>query len=216
MRGDGRVFAVRDRDFLPQDLLEGYRRDATIGAEPAPFPLRRHCIESYLCEPAFVAAATGLDVGEFIEERANDSFWTDVCRACLRQVEYDAREPRVTLAANPRDEPEAVAALRQALDAYRGRLAGTVDPGSAEQMVAAFAADFAADGPVWTRIDGKKLLADIGRRWPEASQLPGGLGGRLLKHAEAHGAPEPLVTEMRHLLGAIEAVLTSPAPDTAV
>jgi len=204
------AFAVRDRNFMPAQLLQKNRELALSGKTPPPYPLRRHCLESYLLEPAFVRTAIGVDIhaklGEMVEARR----WTDVCRAVHEDVAYRVREPRPSTKAKPASEEEAVEAVREALRQYNEKVDASREEIDAAAIVHAFASDFDADGPLWTRLDGKKLMGAIEQWLGNESLLPGGdLKKKLLDHAKLHSVPEPLASEMEELIRRIgEQVVT--------
>jgi hypothetical protein len=98
-----RAYAMRDRDFLRRPLLEDERVRAVSTAKealehPRAYPLRRHCIESYLIEPDFVEVALEVSgVAAKLSEFAEQRRWPDVSRAALEDVGYRARRARPRL-----------------------------------------------------------------------------------------------------------------------
>lgn len=211
------VFAVRDRDFLRRPRLEEARRKALslVEDEPPAFPLRRHCIESYLIEPRFVEAAVGIaGAATKLSELAERRRWVDVCRAALDDVDFRMRglRPRMRKETASSAE-EAIRVVERKLEEYRGALVPQTRQPTVSELVQEIIEDFEADGPLWTRVDGCELLAGL-RDWlDDQNRLPGGDLHRLLrKHAERVGPPAPLVEEMTELLGRLAGLSNPPAP----
>lgn len=115
-----RVFGVRDRDFLRRPLVEGNRLRAFAPKpdDTAPWPLPRHCIESYLLDDDVLERAElGVPLEELharIEELAATRRWLDVTRAALEDLAFKMRRIRQgDIEGRPADRAEA---LRVALD----------------------------------------------------------------------------------------------------
>ena len=93
-----RAFAVRDRDFLERSLVERFRTEHfTEAVSVYPWPLSRHCIESYLLDAAFLARALpGPKLGwaEVVEELARARRWTDIAKATVNDLNWRLREAR--------------------------------------------------------------------------------------------------------------------------
>lgn len=194
------VFAIRDRDFLRREFVEQAREKAFGRAPDAgrAWPLSRHSIESYLLEPTFVAAAMGIEIEADLASFARERRWLDLARATLEDGGYNLRRTR----AEPRDEmptdmAAAVSLVRESLFEWASRAQAALDPANAEALLDAFDRDFRDDGPEWTRVDGKSLLGRVEERLRQGP-LPGGdLRDQLLRHAERHGPPAPLVDDLR-------------------
>jgi hypothetical protein len=202
LRNTSRVYALRDRDFLPSALLESRRRQASSHDQRVAFPLRRHCIESYLVDPAFVAAALSLDKLPDVEAIAQRRLWLDVSRAVLEEAAYHARERRPRIrAAWPTSEEEAREAVRASMSAGAADVSAGATVEQVVGRVAFFAEDFNRD-VVWTRVDGKELLRVL--ETTLQGVLPGGgIIRGLSRHAETRGAPGALVDELRELLSSL-------------
>jgi hypothetical protein len=72
-----RVFGVRDRDFIPRTLFTELRSRAfhERADQVTPWPLPRHCIESYLLEDDVIAAAAPQLTRARIDEAAAARLW---------------------------------------------------------------------------------------------------------------------------------------------
>lgn len=192
------VFAVRDRDFLPRVLVDEHRVKAFADADTLPFPLSRHCLESYLLEPAFVMAALGLaDVQAQLDVLAAARHWVDVGRAVLDDAGWHVRRVRLDLAGNPTTEIEARELVRAAVQAYTTHLSDGRALTRAMTKFDDVLADFAQDA-LWCRVDGKELLVALEGQLRSAGKLPrGDLLEHLLRHAEKAGPPAPLMDDLR-------------------
>jgi hypothetical protein len=210
----GCAFGVRDRDFLERNLLDKQRRRAlsTDAKSAEAWPLCRHCIESYLIEPAFLASVvpgrTEAEWHDVLEELAAARRWADLVRAALTDARWQMSRldwPHAR-AVSSREEALAEIAIQCA------EMAKVAGEALSEKCVCAkleaLDADFAADGPLALRVDGKELLRALGARLKEEGQEPkAGLLGALLSHAERNACPGPLVNEVRELLLGIQASL---------
>lgn len=201
-----RAFAVRDRDFLTRALVDGGRaKHFERTTDVAPWPLSRHCIESYLLEQTFLERALPdckVEWAVVLEELARGRRWTDLARATIQDLNWrlrNLRGRRGTAEATSRDE--AIALVRAA--------SAGVGPGlTAELTEERFLAklneldrDFDADGPLACRVDGRKLLGALEERLGLQGSK-GGLLNALLRHAERRdgGPPSSLVGDVRALL----------------
>ncbi|MDI1429590.1 hypothetical protein [Polyangium sorediatum] len=212
----GYVFAVSDRDFLIRPLLEDRRAkalDLAIEGEGlkrlTAYPLRRHCIESYLIEPAFIEHALGISgVSDVLAQMAERRRWIDIVRAVLEDVAYKARQARPRLGdALPTCEGEAVRIVAEKIHAYRDAIQRQTQQEEPSSLVRMFADDFDDDGSLYTRVDGKELLGEL-RTWlDQQGLLPGGdLHTALRHHADRHGPPLPLIEEVAVLVEKIAAL----------
>lgn len=201
LRATPLVFAIRDRDFLRRELIEAQRAAAVERAPEAAraWPLSRHSIESYLLEPAFLAAATGAEVETELVEFARERRWLDLARATLEDAGYRLRGTRRVKFGDemPGDLDAAVRLVYESLVTWGTQAQAALDPAQAEALLAAFDRDFRDDGPEWTRVDGKELLRRVEERLRQGP-LPGGeLRNLLLRHAEQHEPPTALVDDLR-------------------
>lgn len=220
IRGSRLVFAVRDRDYLRSNQVSAAREAAldphTGEGQLKPYPLGRHCIESYLLDPAFLGGAlgeevrpAGIDLVARIEHLAGARRWVDICTGTLEAINRDLRNKnRASCKTEPKSRQEALTEALEALARYR-RKAGDILAGVDIALeLDALTADIAADGPLWTRVNGKEILDQIEQELRVVPRLKGGdLKQRLLMHARTHAAPEPLIEEMRELLQRIEDVV---------
>jgi hypothetical protein len=187
-----RVYAVRDRDFLRAHLLA---KDEAHGVHS----LERHCLESYLIEPRVVEAALGqADVETLLLALARRRFWPDLARAVLDDLGYAMRKPRPSLEGEmPVNKDDVVRIAIAKLDALRRELA--VLPLDPAQLVEAFEVDMNV-GPVWTRVNGKALMADLENDLGN-EVLPGAnIEGRLFKWCAENSPPGPFVADIKKLL----------------
>ncbi len=199
--GTRHVYAIRDRDFLPSKLLA---KDVGHGV----YSFNRHCLESYLVEPKTIEDALGADS---VEARllllAERRFWPDVARAVLDAVGYEIRQPRLSLGSSaPDSKVEVMQTVTVMLGDFRQQLAELkLD---VEELVNNFSRDMDV-APLWTRVNGKELMAQLEDEL-RSSVLPGGdIEGRLFRQCKLHGPPEPLVAEVRQIL---ERMLAPNAP----
>ena len=210
-RHDGlRAFAVRDRDFLERSLLDKHRKSAIApGLNPEAWPLRRHCIESYLIEPAFLAALVpGRTIAEWealLEELAQARRWLDLTRAALIAARFQMTRlewPSADLLVSTRDQ--AVTEIARQCEKMSDVAQSALNESTVCAKLEALEKDFADDGPLAHRVDGRKLLTALGARLSSEGLEPkGGLGPALMGHAERNGCPRPLLDEVRAVLEGI-------------
>lgn len=184
-RGQARVYAIRDRDFLHATLLEKNLGDGL-------FPLQRHCLETYLLEPELLEAAVGArEMKSKIEQLAEERFWLDVGRAVLEDFAFSLRTRRPTFDDEdgmPVDRSETERKLKSKLEEFSGHLkipdvAAGVDRFQHDMQ----------DDPKWTRVDGKSLFKAV-----EKELAPGGdLERKLFVWCSEKGAPDALVRDVR-------------------
>lgn len=200
-----RVFGLRDRDFLVEALVLDWRgrafdRDAQ---RVTPWPLPRHCIESYLLdadvvgkavpelEPAVLAA---------IDAAASERFWCDVVRGTLEDLTYRQRAVRpASFIGRPVNRAEA---LRSVLNETSEMQKTLAHEGAEERLTAhldKLAADMTTDGPLRCRVDGRELVYDVEVALRMAR---GTLLDRLARSARLR-PPAALVTDLRRVLEAI-------------
>jgi hypothetical protein len=185
------VYAVRDRDFLPTELLG---KDVPAGV----YSLERHCLESYLLEPAVVEAAFGLrDVEARLFALAERRFWPDVGQAVLDALGYELRKDRPHIEADaPADKTEMTRTLKAKLQAFRDELAAK--PLDVEGLVERFEHDLRS-APVWMRVHGKELLKSLATSL--GASVPGGdIERELFKWCSNREPPAPLVAEVKRIL----------------
>jgi len=205
-----RVYAVRDRDFLPRELATKLRGSPRV----EPWPLQRHSIESYLIDPGHLDSALGqssLDATSdgahfepwvaLLERLAAEQFWPDVVTACREQIAFDIRSVRpATPEVSNREQASAAVQALVAAFPEKVRLAL---PSSPDDLVNHYERDFAEDGPVWTRVRGDRLLAKLLQRVEKKN-----LGFDVRKRLVTHAPPQALVDALEHLLNAIQRDLT--------
>ena len=190
--GTRRVYAVRDRDFLLADLLG---KDEPDGV----YSLMRHCIESYMAEPAVLEAVFGSNGMEArLVALAERRFWPDLCRAVLDALGYELRQRRLHLEDDvPASKADVIQIAKLKLDVFRDELAAKPLP--VDALVESFERDMRS-APVWMRVNGKGLLRSLAGEL-DAATLPGGdIEARLFAWCARNGPPAPLVLEMRQLL----------------
>jgi hypothetical protein len=212
-----RAFGVRDRDFLERKLLDDQRRRALSKDAKAAeaWPLGRYCVESYLIDPAFLARVvpgrTEAEWHDLLEDLARARRWADLVRAALTDARWQMSRldwPHVSASVSTRDEAFAEISIQCA---EMARVAGgALNEPRVRERFKLLELDFAADGPLALRVDGKELLKALGARLKGEGQEPkGGLLDALLSHAERHECPRPLLDEVRQLLLGIQASLGS-------
>jgi hypothetical protein len=201
--GTSRVYAIRDRDFLPSELL-AKRRTAEMHV------LERHCVESYLVEPALLDEVLGMRDGErTLGVIADRRLWLDVGRAVLEDIAFAMRSARPSMDRNPppTSKDELTGALEAAVAEFARELPGKIE--GVATRVECVEQDMRSC-PLWTRVDGKELLAELERELVTRRVLRGGnLEAWLFGWCAEHGAPRPLVVEIE---SALRRLLTPPAP----
>jgi hypothetical protein len=190
--GAPRVFAVRDRDFLRAEHL---RKDEAAGV----YSLERHCLESYLLEPATVEAALGVSgVAERIQALAEARFWADVATAVLDAVGYELRKDRLHLDGGvPADRAEATRIVDAKLLAFRKDLAEK--PVDVDEMVGSFERDMRS-APLFTRVRGKELLRTLAAALGPGVVRGGDIEAALFKWCTENGPPAPFVADVGQIL----------------
>lgn len=183
------VRAIRDRDFLPRDFVAGQR------LKPAsPFPLTRHCIESYLLDSSTFIAVAGVALPAYEaarDEVADEREWPDAAQGAIDQfIRMHRHHPQLDTALVI-DRLTAITAVEASLDAFSDRAhrwRELVDVGGAVDLMSE---DFHADGPLWGRIDGKKLLSSLRDRFDPHGRLGdrADFVRRLVNHAVLHPPP---------------------------
>ncbi len=198
-----RVFGVRDRDFIPRALFADLRSRAfhKTPDQVTPWPLRRHCIESYLLEDDVIAAAAPTLTRAQIDEAAAARLWLDLARGTLEDLAFRTRKLLRHDALDPRPV-DRDAALRMVVDAA-ARIHERIANAGAEEGLGSFldelAADITGDGPLWARVDGRELVYDLERllQQPRGSMLT-----TLGRHARLH-PPAALIADVREALEAM-------------
>lgn len=206
-----KAFGVRDRDFLERPLLDKQRSRALLlepGSAEA-WPLRRHCIESYLLDPAYLVSVLGSTEDEWrtmVKELAEERVWTDLVRAALTDARWQiSRLDWPHAGASVLTRQDALAEISAQCAEMAGVAGDALNEKRVQDKLDALALDFAADGPLTLRVDGKELLKALGARLRGEGREPkGGLLETLLSHAERHGCPQPLLDEVRELLQGIQ------------
>jgi hypothetical protein len=211
-----RGVSVRDRDFLERGLVADFRGKA-LPTSPArgsaeAWPLSRYSIESYLLDPAFLARFDPRRDEPawraLVEELAEARQWTDLVRATLVDLRYRIgnAERSKTDGLFPGREA-ALSRLHELFEETRAAVGACFAGDALQAKFEALEQDFAADGPLFTRVDGKRLLSDLDDRLVrEGARRAGGLSGSLLQHAERHGGPEALVADLEPLLSGLAGV----------
>jgi hypothetical protein len=186
-----RVYAVRDRDFLRGELLA---KDEPAGVHS----LQRHCLESYLVEPAVLEEVFGLDGAEArLADMAERRFWPDVGRAVLDAIAYELRRDRPHLGEEePSDKAEVTRVVRLKLQLFRDDHAAR--PVDVDALVTQFERDMRS-APLWTRVNGKELMKALAGDLGPA--IPGGdIEAALFRWCSNASPPSPFVAEVKALL----------------
>ncbi|MCB9543462.1 MAG: hypothetical protein H6703_13575 [Myxococcales bacterium] len=183
------VRAIRDRDFLPHDFVAGQR------LKPAsPFPLTRHCIESYLLDSSTFIAVAGVALPAYEaarDEVADEREWPDAAQGVLDQyIRQHRHHPQLDKAAIT-DRAAAITAVEASLDGFSQRADHWPEVIDVSAALDAMSADFHADGPLWARVDGKKLLSSLRDRFDPTGKLGDrdAFRDRLVNHAVLHPPP---------------------------
>jgi hypothetical protein len=213
-RRDGvRAFGLRDRDFLERRVVDDFRGKAfraDRGTAEA-WPLGRYCIESYLLDPAFLAGAlayrTEAEWGALVTELSAARYWLDLVRATLTDVRWrwtqiERKSPAVGLSTREEAITVLLARHREMVEKVRDMCSADVARAKFESLET----DFAEDGPLAHRVDGKRMLHDLEERLvSEGRSAARGLTGMLLLRAERNACPRALLEELRPLLRDVEA-----------
>lgn len=165
-----RAFGLRDRDFLSSDLLKQGRESAFHESPESvkPWPLSRHCIESYLLDDDLIKSALpSVDVALFharVDQAAEARFWWDVARATVEDLLFRRRNlPRPSVRERPVDRASALDAARSIATKIRREVAEADTDAVLEASFEKLERDMKDDGPLRHRVDGKELLKDISR-----------------------------------------------------
>ncbi len=199
----GDVRALRDRDFSPRGVVDAQR------AKPhRSFPLSRHCIESYLLDTGLISGIAGIPSDEYESLRdaaAAERLWMDVHRGVIEQFCARHRLHPARGTEQVRDRAAATAAVETSLNAFLARIETRMDSFDVAHEVEAMRLDMQRDGPLWSRVDGKKLLRDIHGRLNRKGMRLGKqqrFEQALLTRAELD-PPAALVDDVRALLETI-------------
>lgn len=198
--------ALRDRDFMPRRIVEQQR-----GKSLRPFPLSRHCIDSYLLDSALFTAVAGVSITVYEAARdaeAERRQWLDAARGVIGEFVALHRLHPTLGAGDPADRSTAIGAVEAALAAFTTDVIGRRDAFDVAAEIDAMHRDFCADGPLWTRVDGKALLAALRDRFDPHGRLGDRdtFRGRLVDQAERN--PPPALCA--DLGGLIDAMYSSP------
>jgi hypothetical protein len=140
-------FAIRDRDFLPDNLVE--ERNAYPFKNEQACSLQRHCIESYLLDDeALTQSQQALR-----DQEAESRKWVDLARAVKETGVYKIRNRKV----EPPLDTESVTdeeTARHWLHEFFAKLGSLVE---CDTELAQIKVDFERH-PLWKRVDGKELL----------------------------------------------------------
>ncbi|MFS8066377.1 MAG: hypothetical protein ACMG6S_08385 [Byssovorax sp.] len=203
-----RAFGLRDRDFLRRALVEK-NRTQVFHRKPdqvLPWPLPRHCIQSYLLDTDVLGAvAPKIDVAVIrsaVDQAASARKWNDAAHGALDDCMFKLRQVRQAMAGNVADRESAVRTICD--EAARLRVLYAA-PFVEDQLVAeldALEADMTSDGPLRHRVDGRELVKDVERALlaAHAVDLPmGELISALDRQAQAH-PPKALLADIRAAL----------------
>lgn len=162
---------LRDRDYLPRELVVQHRQQPGKRA----FPLSRYSIESYLLEPALLAQDTGSDVA-VVHQILSDEAWALRWRAAIDGAVdgYNRQHHRDLCRWDgpaPEDEPTAQAGLAAQLEALKDEVSEKAGHFDANRALAEMAADLVNDGPLWTRVEGRRLASQVAQRLDRGPNL---------------------------------------------
>jgi hypothetical protein len=214
-----RAIGLRDRDFLLRPLVDQARLNSFHRSHEhvKPWPLPRHCIESYLLDEDVLCAVlpavaippvTGATLRKIVEECSAARRWLDVARGTLEDFHWRWRNvERRSIEGRPPDRPSAIAAVRDAARQIREQAAAVGTNELLDKHFDALAEDMESDGPLWHRVDGKELVRDVelvlvGSH--EGDVPRGGLLAALTHHAKKQ-PPAALLADLRSMLNAIPA-----------
>lgn len=183
------AFGIRDRDFLPRQIVAQQRAKSL-----RPYPLSRHCIESYLLDTVTFTAATGVRAEDF--EAARDAeaelrIWRDASQGTLDQfVARHRLNPGLGIGI-PSDQDSAISQIETALNVFSAEIDHRLASFDVAAELSALVTDFKDDGPLWTRVDGKALLFAIRKRLDPHGRLGErkAFVRRLVTRAERHPPP---------------------------
>lgn len=197
-RANGQVVGgLRDRDYLPRDVLN------TLRANPAKaFPLSRFSVESDLMHPDLLAEASGrtqAEVVDLLETHAEALFWPAAVDGTIQRFNRQhRRDLRQLDTQEPTDEASAQAALATQVERLGDEVAEALRGFPAAEALVEMANDLRTDGPLWTRVDGKRLWSRV----QADLAIRGGLK-TVLGHIEdgRSEVPAGLVAELRAAVG---------------
>lgn len=196
--GTRHVYAIRDRDFLPGDLLA---KDIPSGV----YSFERHCLESYLIEPDLLEAALRWSgAHERVLALAEARFWPDVARAVLDASTYELRRDRLHLEGGlPADKADVTRIATSKLLAFRTEFAAK--PVDIEKLVDTFEGDMRS-APLWTRVNGKALMKSVAVDVGSMLLPSGDIEAALFKWCSRNDPPAPFVAEVKRVLEALPTV----------
>ncbi len=143
-------FAIRDRDFLPDNLVE--ERNANPFKNEQACSLQRHCIESYLLDDdALTQSQQALR-----DQEAALRKWVDLARAVKETGVYKLRNRKVKL---PLDRGSVTdeGTARHWLHEFFAKLGSLVECDTELEQIKV---DIERH-PLWKRVDGKALLKSL-------------------------------------------------------
>jgi hypothetical protein len=196
----GRIYAVRDRDFLTKADVAKRRAKAISSADAWPLP--RYSIESYIADPNYLAQILGVAASTIVDELdaiAQTQFWTDVVTACREDLAYRSRLQRPEGQQHAATRDLAIEALNKVIKQFSSQLTEAISV-HVEERVDHFASDFHNDGPIWTRVHGRTLLGALKLRLQERKLPVERLSRANLARWEA---PAALVSDLEAFLDAI-------------
>ncbi len=217
-----RAFGVRDRDFLERGLVERAREQAFADTPGTvePWPLSRHCMESYLLDddillPTLPHVAPD-ELLSIVENLAKGRRWLDVARGTLEDLTFRLRKlERVSIELEARDRDEALRAVREAAERIRAGMTSAFEDDLLAQKLDSLHADVVGEGRPRDRADGKALLgaleAELGKRGLLAGGVvPNGLRRALVHQAHRH-PPAALLADIRLALSCMPPRWVPPA-----
>lgn len=203
-RSVGSAVGVCDRDYRPAVLLRQHRANVEKGQ----FPLSRHCVESYLVEPALLmglGAWSIADAEAILQEEAEALVWrcaaAGVVEGYNRQFLRALRVPDFD-ESNSRDQ--AIGSVEAQLNTLRDEVEQFASGFDVRSAVDEMVQDFQRDGPQWTRVDGKKLAKRVSVRLGKHAPRGGLVKWAMLQiDAGTAEVPTALVTDLTALLNTL-------------